>query len=183
MSIALGCQNRFLRWTPTQVEISAKGCWRQVEEMWRCWGLGFSVCAAPLQYQYLHPLILEDLRTEWRRSDKGQSCQRAEETEENRGEFAGSIQDDIRTERQSPQRAEYLYFTLDMYSNREAEERHSRDIAKSLQMTNRWVTYMERRSVISVTDQKVNGTQLWVIRSNLKREQGKQEQKRNGSIQ
>ena len=54
-----------------------------------------------------------------------------------RGEFAGSIQDDIRTEGQSPQRAEYLYFTSDMYSNREAEERHSGEVAKSLQMTNR----------------------------------------------
>ena len=53
-----------------------------------------------------------------------------------RGEFAGSIQDDIRTEGQSPQHAEYLYFTLDMYSNREAEERHSRDVAQSLRMTN-----------------------------------------------
>ena len=63
--------------------------------------------------------------------------QKAEETEENRGEFAGSIQDDIRTEGQSPQRAEYLYFTSDMYSNREAEERHSGEVAKSLQMTNR----------------------------------------------
>jgi len=56
--------------------------------------------------------------------------------EENRGEFAGSIQDDIRTKGQSPQRAEYLYFTSDMYSNREAEERHSGDVGKSLQMTN-----------------------------------------------
>ena len=64
-----------------------------------------------------------------------------------------------------------------MYSNREAEERHSGEVAKSLRMTNGWVTYTERRSVISVTDQKVNGTQLWVIRPNLKREQGKQERK------
>jgi len=55
---------------------------------------------------------------------------------ENRGEFAGSIQDDIQTEGQSPQRAEYLYFTSDMYSNREVEERHSGEVAKSLQMTN-----------------------------------------------
>jgi len=53
-----------------------------------------------------------------------------------RGEFAGSIQDDIRTEGQSPQRAEYLYFTSDMYSNQEVEERHSGDVAKSLWMTN-----------------------------------------------
>jgi len=30
----------------------------------------------------------------------------------------------------------YIYFTLDMYSNREVKERHSGDIAKSLQMTN-----------------------------------------------
>ena len=100
-----------------------------------------------------------------------------------RGEFTGSIQDDIQTEGQSPQRAEYLYFTLDMYSNWEAEERHSGEVAKCLRMTNGWVTYTEQRSVISVTDQKVNGTQLWVIRSNLKWEQGKQEQKQNGSIQ
>jgi len=57
-------------------------------------------------------------------------------TEDNRGEFAGSIQDDIRTEGQSPQRAEYLYFTSDMYSDREAEERHSGDVGKSLRMTN-----------------------------------------------
>jgi len=64
-----------------------------------------------------------------------------------------------------------------MYSNQEAEERHSGEVAKSLRMTNRWVTYTERRSVISITDQKVNGTQLWVIRSNLKWEQGKQERK------
>jgi len=70
-----------------------------------------------------------------------------------------------------------------MYSNWEVEERHSGDVAKSLQMTNGWVTYTEQRSVISVMDQKANGTQLWVIRSNLKREQGKQEQKQNGSIQ
>jgi len=28
-------------------------------------------------------------------------------------------------------------YTLDMYSNQEAEERHSGDVAKSLQMTNR----------------------------------------------
>jgi len=61
---------------------------------------------------------------------------RDRETEEDRGEFTGSIQDDIQTEGQSPQYAEYLYFTSDMYSNREAEERHSRDIAKSLWMTN-----------------------------------------------
>ena len=53
-----------------------------------------------------------------------------------RGEFAGSIQDDIQTEGQSPQHAEYLYFISDMHSNREAEERHSRNVAKSLQMTN-----------------------------------------------
>ena len=42
---------------------------------------------------------------------------------------------------------------------------------------------MERRSVISVMDQKVNGTQLRVTRSNLKREQGKQERKRNSVSQ
>jgi len=35
-------------------------------------------------------------------------ARRQRRTEENRGEFAGSIQDDIRTEGQSPQRAEYL---------------------------------------------------------------------------
>jgi len=46
------------------------------------------------------------------------------------------IQADIRTEGQSPQRAEYLYFTSDMYSNQEAEERHSGEVAKSLWMTN-----------------------------------------------
>ena len=63
-------------------------------------------------------------------------ARRQRRTEENRGEFTGSIQDDIRTEGQSPQRAEYLYFTSDMYSNREAEERHSGDVAKSLRMTN-----------------------------------------------
>jgi len=51
-------------------------------------------------------------------------------------EFVRGIQADIRTEGQSPQHAEYLYFTSDMYSNREAEERHSREVAKSLQMTN-----------------------------------------------
>jgi len=44
-----------------------------------------------------------------------------------RGEFVGGIQADIRTEGQSPQCAEYLYFTSDMYSNREAE----RDIAEA----------------------------------------------------
>ena len=111
---------------------------RVVNDRWkRCRGVedfGFSVCAAPLRY--LRPHILEDLRTERRRSDEGRSCQKAEETEENRGEFAGSIQDDIRTEGQSPQHAEYLYCTSDMYSNREAEERHSGEVAKSLRMTN-----------------------------------------------
>jgi len=30
------CQNQFLRRTPTRAEISAKGCRRQAEEMWRC---------------------------------------------------------------------------------------------------------------------------------------------------
>jgi len=75
-----------------------------------------------------------------RQSDGGLTkvgvARRQRRTEENRGEFTGSIQDDIRTEGQSPQRAEYLYFTLDMYSNQEAEERHSGDVAKSLWMTN-----------------------------------------------
>ena len=64
----------------------------------------FSVCAAPLQY-----LIF--WRTK-RQSDGGPTkvgvARRQRRTEENRGEFAGSIQDDIRTEGQSPQRAEYL---------------------------------------------------------------------------
>jgi len=86
---------------------------------------GFSICAAPLQY--LHPRISEDKGTERRRSDEGWGCQKAEGIEEHRGEFAGSIQDDIRTEGQSPQHAEYLYFTLDMYSNQEVE----RDIAEA----------------------------------------------------
>jgi len=63
-------------------------------------------------------------------------ARRQRRTEENRGEFAGGIQADIRTEGQSPQRAEYLYFTSDMYSNREAEERHSGEVAESLRMTN-----------------------------------------------
>jgi len=80
--------------------------------------------------QYLCPCILEDKGTERQR------CQKAEETEEDRGEFTGSIQVDIQTEGQSPQHAEYLYFTSDMYSNQEVEERLSGDIAKSLQMTN-----------------------------------------------
>ena len=47
-----------------------------------------------------------------RQSDGGLTkvgvARRQRRTEENRGEFAGSIQDDIRTEGQSPQRAEYL---------------------------------------------------------------------------
>ena len=81
--------------------------------------------------------ILVFWRTKRWRSDEGRSCQKAEETEENRGEFTGSIQDDIQTEGQSPQHVEYLYFTSDMYSNQEEEERHSGDVAKSLQMTNR----------------------------------------------
>jgi len=74
--------------------------------------------------------------------DRVTEVRRRSELPEGRGdrgeqrEFAGSIQDDIRTEGQSPQRAEYLYFTSDMYSNREAEERHSGDVAKSLRMTN-----------------------------------------------
>jgi len=63
------------------------------------------------------------------------------------------------------------------------QRRDSGDVAKNLWMTNGWVTYMEWRSVISVTDQKVNRTQLWVIRSNLTWEQRKQEQNQNGSIQ
>jgi len=75
-----------------------------------------------------------------RQRDRGPTkvgvARRQRRTEENRGEFAGGIQADIRTEGQSPQRAEYLYFTSDMYSNREAEERHSGDVAKSLRMTN-----------------------------------------------
>ena len=158
-----------------------KGCQWQAEEMRRSWELGFSICAAPLWY--LCPYILEDWEAELQRSNEGRSCQEAEETEENQGEFTGSIEADIQTEGQSPQHAEYLYFTLDMYSNQEAEERHSGDVAKNLWMTNGWVTYMERRSVISVTDQKVNRTQLWVIRSNLTWEQRKQEQNQNGSIQ
>ena len=82
-------------------------------------------------------LYFGGLRDRVTEADKGRSCQKAEEAEEDRGEFAGSIQDDIQTEGQSPQHVEYLYFTLDMYSNREAEEKHSEDIAKSLQMTNR----------------------------------------------
>jgi len=76
----------------------------------------------------LHPCdtcVLVFRRTK-RQSDGGPTkvgvARRQRRTEENRGEFAGSIQDDIRTEGQSPQRAEYLYFTLDMYSNRKAEE-------------------------------------------------------------
>jgi len=52
------CQNWFLQQTPTGVEVSAKGCWQQVEEMWRCCRLGFSVCAVPLWY--LCPHISED---------------------------------------------------------------------------------------------------------------------------
>jgi len=75
-----------------------------------------------------------------RQSDGGPTkvgvARRQRRTEENRGEFAGSIQDDIRTEGQSPQCAEYLYFTSDMYSNREVEERHSGEVAKSLRMSN-----------------------------------------------
>jgi len=54
---------------------------------------GFSVCAAPLRY--LRPRISEDNGTERRRSNEGWGCQKAEGTEEDRGEFAGSIQDDI----------------------------------------------------------------------------------------
>jgi len=74
--------------------------------------------------------------------DRVTEVRRRSELPEGRGdrgeqrEFAGSIQDDIRTEGQSPQRAEYLYFTSDMYSNREAEERHSGEVAESLRMTN-----------------------------------------------
>jgi len=54
------------------------------------------------------PKVIGGVERRWR--------QRAE-TEE----FARGIQADIRTEGQSPQHAEYLYYTSDMYSNREAE--------------------------------------------------------------
>jgi len=56
---------------------------------------------------------------------------RQRRTEEDRGEFVGGIQADIQTEGQSPQHAEYLYFTSRMYSNQEAE----RDIAEKRRET------------------------------------------------
>jgi len=111
------CQNWFFQQTSMGVEISPKGCRWQAE---RFEDFGFSVCAAPLRY--LRPCISEDKGSERQRSDEGRSCQKAEETEENRGEFTGSIQADIWTKGQSPQRVEYLYFTMDMYSNREVEK-------------------------------------------------------------
>jgi len=155
------CQNRFLRWTPTQVEISAKGCQWQVEEMRRSWGLWLQCMCCTLAIpasSYFGGL-----------KDRETEVQQRSELPEGRGD-------------RGEQRGVCRKYSR-WYLNWGTIPSACGEVAKSLWMTNGWVTYMERRSVISVTDQKVNRTQLWVIRSNLKQEQGKQEQKRNRSIQ
>jgi len=61
------------------------------------------------------------------------SLNRIRQVQRRRGVFGG-ILDDIQTDLR--QHVKYLYFTLDMYSNREVNEKHSRNIGKSLWMTN-----------------------------------------------
>jgi len=87
------CQNRFLRQTPTRAEISTKGCRQQAEEMWRCRGLWLQrMCCALAIPASSYFRGLKDRVTEVRRRSE---LPEGRGDRGDRGEFAGSIQDDI----------------------------------------------------------------------------------------